>query len=42
MAEDGCYIVALSSMEHGQCPADPCYVRGEGGGSHEGRAIHRE
>lgn len=31
MAEDGCYIVALSSMEHRQCPADPGYVRGEGG-----------
>ncbi|CAM9908395.1 unnamed protein product [Scytosiphon promiscuus] len=29
MAEDGCYIVALSSMEHPQCPADPSFVRGE-------------
>ncbi|CAM9152802.1 unnamed protein product [Hapterophycus canaliculatus] len=29
MAEDGCYIVALSSMKHPQCPADPSFVRGE-------------
>lgn len=29
MAEDGCYIVALSSMEHPQCPVDPAFVRGE-------------
>lgn len=31
MAEDGCYIVALSSMEHPQCPVDPAFVRGEAG-----------
>lgn len=29
MAEDGCYIVVLSSMEHRQCPPDPGFVRGE-------------
>eukprot|EP00752_Nemacystus_decipiens_P007751 g6928.t2 len=29
MAEDGCYIVTLSSMEHPECPVDPAFVRGE-------------
>eukprot|EP00903_Cladosiphon_okamuranus_P015669 g14470.t1 len=29
MAEDGCYIVALSSMEHPLCPVDTAFVRGE-------------
>ncbi|CBJ29444.1 conserved unknown protein [Ectocarpus siliculosus] len=29
MAEDGCYIMALSSMEHHDCPPDPEFVRGE-------------
>lgn len=29
MAEDGCYIMALSSMEHPDCPPDPDFVRGE-------------
>lgn len=29
MAEDGCYIMALSSMEHHDCPTAPDFVRGE-------------
>lgn len=33
MAEDGCYIVTFSSMEHPDCKVDPAFIRGECGTS---------